>query len=266
MKTMSGIDWAYDVTGEGPVLLFLHGWSVDRRIWRQQMKFFSKKYKVILVDLPGHGQSTWQNICLDQMALDLIELLRRLAIRRVHVIGSSLGGLVGLKMYQMYASAIESLVMVGSLPKFAKGEDFPYGLGSEQFRKLEQQVDVDYPAILNIFFRSLFTQEERMSRRFKWIQRFRRENNYANQPALATYLDMLATEDLREILRSIHIPMLFLNGDGDSICPAEAKEYIQTLSPQVQYSLMKGKGHFPFLIDPNLFNKELEVFLGKVAV
>ncbi|VAW19751.1 hypothetical protein MNBD_BACTEROID05-348, partial [hydrothermal vent metagenome] len=54
-KGKSTIQWNYDHLGEGETLLFIHGWGVDRRIWRQQTKYFSKKWNVLSVDLPGHG-------------------------------------------------------------------------------------------------------------------------------------------------------------------------------------------------------------------
>jgi pimeloyl-ACP methyl ester carboxylesterase len=67
LKTSRGLNWHYQLVGEGPTLLFLHGFGVNSRIWRQQIKYFSDNYRVIAVDLPGHGQSDWQNISLTDM-------------------------------------------------------------------------------------------------------------------------------------------------------------------------------------------------------
>jgi len=61
LKGHNGFNWHYDIDGEGENLVFLHGWGVDKRIWRQQSKYFLKFYKVTTIDLPGHGQTNWQN-------------------------------------------------------------------------------------------------------------------------------------------------------------------------------------------------------------
>ena len=53
-----GTPISYEVHGAGdPTLVFVHGWSCDARYWREQVPYFSKKYRVITVDLAGHGHS-----------------------------------------------------------------------------------------------------------------------------------------------------------------------------------------------------------------
>jgi len=47
LKSKRGIEWHYDIEGDGSNLLFIHGWGVNKKIWRQQIKYFSKYYKVI---------------------------------------------------------------------------------------------------------------------------------------------------------------------------------------------------------------------------
>src|SRR6185295_15405291 len=101
LTTASGIDWHFEADGIGDDLLFIHGWGVDRRIWRQQLKYFAKFYRVIAVDLPGHGKSEWKKITLEVMARDLHEVLAHLQVKQISVVGSSLGGLLALKLYEI---------------------------------------------------------------------------------------------------------------------------------------------------------------------
>ncbi|MBZ0167121.1 MAG: alpha/beta hydrolase, partial [Candidatus Omnitrophica bacterium] len=75
LKGSNGIVWHYDLEGEGTPLVFLHGWGVDKRVWRQQSKYFSRHYQVLTVDLPGHGQSSWAKIDLSRMCEDLSKML-----------------------------------------------------------------------------------------------------------------------------------------------------------------------------------------------
>jgi len=259
--TQSGIDWFYDLEGQGEPLIFLHGWGVDRRIWRQQTKYFSQFYQTVAIDLPGHGKSSWKKVSLKQMAEDLKEIFEKLGFKRLTIVGSSLGGLLALKFYEIDRSLIRRMTFVGSMPKFARSKDYPYGLDVGQIRKLHGQLNIAYPSVVNIFFRSLFTKEERESRRFKWLQVFRQNIEVPLQNALVEYLDVLETEDLRHVLQAMTIPLQFINGTHDEICCAKTVEYLRTLSPRSRFDFFQNCGHFPFLSKPHEFNEVLEKFL-----
>lgn len=258
---VTSLEWYYELEGEGEPLIFLHGWGVDKRIWRQQSKYFSSFYKVLTIDLPGHGKSDWQKISLGAMADDVRVILDVLKIARANVVASSLGGILALKLYQIAPEKIKKLSFVGALPKFSKSKDFPHGLDVKRIRKLNSQLKMSYPAIVNIFFRSLFTKEERATRRFKWIQRFRQNVDVPIKPALSEYLDMIEHEDLRQILKNILVPVQFINGTQDKICSAEAVKDMKVLVPQAQFDFFEKCGHFPFLSKPYEFNEVLEKFL-----
>lgn len=261
MKGNNGIIWNYDIEGEGKCLLFLHGWGVDKRVWRQQSKYFSKKYQVLTVDLPGHGQTSWEKIDLAKMCEDLSKILVKLCPGKVTVVSSSLGGLFALKMYEGLPEKIERLVMVGSMPKFSKCDDYPYGLDVAAMRKLSGQLDTSYPSIVDVFFRSLFTKHERSSRRFKWLQKFRQFEEKPIKSALVQYLDILEQEDLRHILEKARLPMQFITGTEDEICKKEVMSYIRKVQPAARYDFFEQCGHFPFLSKPHEFNEVLEKFL-----
>lgn len=261
-EAQSGIKWHYDLEGEGDVLIFIHGWGIDRRIWRQQTKHFSTSYKVMAIDLPGHGNSSWKNIHLYHMAKDIIELIDHLQLNQITFIASSLGGLFTLKVFELRPDVFKQIIFVGSMPKFAKSEDYPFGLEISRLQKLESQLDSSYPNIIDIFFRSLFTKEERSSRRFKWLQRFRQNDTAPMKPALVEYLEIIELVDLRNVLTSVTIPVQFINGTEDYICNQEAIAYLQELCPNADFKYFEHCGHFPFLSKPHEFNVMVEEFLN----
>ncbi len=259
------IDWHYEIDGDGECLLFIHGWGVDKKIWRQQLKYFSLEYKVLAVDLPGHGNSSWHKVSLMRMATDVRFLLNKIGISEVTIIGSSLGGLLALRFYEQFPLMVRKLVLVGTLPKFARSEDFPSGMDVERMKKIRQQIITDYPAVMHIFFRSLFTKEERQTRRYHWIKRFRRDTIFPPQPTLMEYLDILEKEDLREVLRQIECPLQFITGSGDYICNQDVLSSVRELVPGARFDIFDGCGHFPFLSRPYEFNDVLSSFLkGKI--
>src|SRR3989338_7527443 len=261
IKVYSGINWHYDIGGRGEHLLFLHGCGVDKRIWRQQSKFFSQYYRVMTIDLPGHGKSTWQKLSLELMVKDLKAILETLQFKAVSIVGSSLGGLVALKLYQIFPEGIKRLIFVGAMPKFSKSSDYPHGLDVERMRKLRGQLESVYPSIVNVFFRSLFTKEERQSRRFKWLQKFRKFAEVPMKHALVEYLDILEQEDLREVLKNVRVPIQFINGRDDEICTPQTVAFLKNIRPDSRFDFFEECGHFPFLSKPYEFNQVVEEFL-----
>jgi pimeloyl-[acyl-carrier protein] methyl ester esterase len=191
----------------------------------------------------------------------LAKILVETVSGKVTLVGSSLGGLVALKVYEGIPEKIQRLVLVGSSPKFAKSDDYPYGLDVAQFRKLGGQLDQAYPEMVDIFFRSLFTKYERSTRRYKWLQKFRRYDEKPMKQALMEYLDILEHVDLRELLSTVNLPMQFVFGTDDEICRNEIVGYIHKVQPKAQYEYFDKCGHFPFLSKPYEFNKVLEEFL-----
>jgi len=263
-KTFTNIDWFYEVEGRGEPLVFLHGWGVNSRIWRQQVKYFSRSFKVLSVDLPGHGETQYHTVTFNDMVYGLIDIMTHLEMVPATIIGSSMGGLVAFKVYDICPDKIKALVMVGSQPKFAKSDDYPFGLDVTSLQKLAQQIDSHYPNMLNIFFRSLFTKEERATRRFKWIQTFRKTDFLPDKKALLEMLTTLEQQDMRSVLPKIHVPVQFINGTDDYICPVKLYAYLSEQIPHARLDWFERCGHFPFLSKPHEFNLVLEQFLKSI--
>jgi pimeloyl-[acyl-carrier protein] methyl ester esterase len=261
LTTPRGLNWHYDIAGDGEALLFIHGFGVSSRLWKAQVDHFSTGFKVITVDLPGHGESGWQDVGLIDMAVDLNFILGKLGVDQVNVIGSSFGGLIGLYLLKTGPEKIQRITFVGSLPKFARTPDYPAGLDIERIRKLSSQFDGDYAAMLEIFFRSLFSRQDRESERFKWIKQFHKSDAVPRREALKKFLDILEREDARDVLAHVNGRVQFINGTEDYIVPVEAMKWMEQMLPWANFDYFEGVGHFPFLIKPREFNELLEGFL-----
>lgn len=259
--TPRGLNWHYDVTGEGEALLFIHGFGVSSRLWVGQVDHFSTGFKVITVDLPGHGQSAWQDVSLMEMAIDLSFILRNLDVQQVNVIGSSFGGLVGLYLLKTCPERIARISFVGSVPKFARSENYPAGLDIPRIRQLSSQFDGDYQSMLEIFFRSLFSRKDRESERFKWIKQFHKSDIVPRREALKKFLDILEAEDARDVIANVNCRVQFINGTEDYIVPMSIMTWLEEMMPHANFDYIDGVGHFPFLIKPKEFNELLEGFL-----
>lgn len=261
LKTPRGLDWYYESEGKGLPILFLHGFGVNGRVWRQQIKHFSGSHRVISVDLPGHGRSRWQKVKLADMAGDLRILLAQLDCRDIGIVASSFGGLVALKILETEKSLVKFLVFAGSQPKFCRTEDYPYGLERERILKLAGQLNSDYPSMVHIFFRSLFTRQERETRRFKWVQTFRKTDFIPDRQALLELLGILESEDLRDVFYALDLPVLFINGTEDYICQKSFYDDLGIKMPSAKFFWFERCGHFPFISRPYEFNKAVQNFI-----
>jgi len=263
IKTPRGISWHCEVEGHGEVLFFIHGWAANSRIWEGQLKYFSSKYEVIALDLPGHGQSSWRQVSLADLAEEIEYLRQKLNLDKLNFVGSSLGGMVALKYCDNFPAHGQRLVLAGSPPRFFKSADYPYGLEISRIRKLDQQLDSDYPMILNVFFRSLFTMEERKNQQVDLSQMLRLDSFVPNQTALKHFLTFIEKEDLIDALLRISVPVHFICGTDDYLCPPMAVKYFAGKMRQGGFDFIKGCGHFPFMTKPQEFNKLLENFLNR---
>ncbi len=255
--------WFVEDKGKGDTLFFVHGWAADLRIWKQQTEHFSSNYRVISLDLPGHGRSPWdKDMSFEEIVEEMGLVIKQLGVQDITFVASSMGGLFVIAYAMANMDRVKKISFVGSSPMFVKKKDFPYGLSTPRLNKLASQVKEDFPVILSIFFRSLFTVEERESAKFRWLERFQAtDDELPNPQALLRYLEILKNTDLRCIFAELPMPVQFINGDCDYIVSVSYIEEASRLLPKASFVVMKGCGHFPFLSRSKEYNRLLEEFL-----
>jgi len=113
------IDMYYEVSGEGPPLLLLHGLGSSTRDWEYQVPVLKKKFKVITVDARGHGRSDKPagpyNVA--QFAADMAEFIRMMKTGPLHVVGLSMGGVIAFQLAVDYPDLVRSMCIVNAGPE-----------------------------------------------------------------------------------------------------------------------------------------------------
>ena len=248
-----------DMKDGGVTFLFIHGFGGSAGRWVLQAEYCRQFGRILAVDLPGHGNSPWKGETLGQMADGVGALVDRAGIdKNVVVVASSFGGLVALDLWQKRPALFKSIVFVGSVPRFTGTEDFPAGLNEAKIRSLRAQMARDFTAGLDAFFRGLFTPRERMGPRYAFIKQIRKEAPLPLKDALNVFLDILGEQDSRAVLRTVTVPVDFIFGDADHICPLVVVDPLRGLCPQARITVMPGCGHLPFLTEPDAFNALLK--------
>lgn len=103
----------FEVEGEGIPVTFLHGFSLDHRMWKSQVEFLKDKYKIITYDLRGFGKSSVPTGEYSHHE-DLKALLGFLKIKKTNLVGLSLGGEVGVDFVLSYPDMVTNLILVDS--------------------------------------------------------------------------------------------------------------------------------------------------------
>ena len=118
---VNGISLYFELRGEGPPLLLVHGGTGCHADWAYAgREFFEREYRLIMPDARGHGRSTndQPTITHRQCALDTLALLDHLKIERCQAMGVSMGGNILLHMATMQPERIEAMVMISATPYF----------------------------------------------------------------------------------------------------------------------------------------------------
>ncbi|MDE2028568.1 MAG: alpha/beta hydrolase [Candidatus Omnitrophica bacterium] len=261
LRTQRGLDWNYQVSGQGESIVMIHGLGASGHIWQAQKDFLDTDFQVLTIDLPGHGRSGWMPLSVNEIAADIREILNYLEIAPFSMVASSMGGLVAWELFRLMPHEVMRISMVGSIPKFTRSPDYPAGLDLEKIHTLSRQFDGDYAAMLDIFFRSLFTMKERQNPSFKQVKDLREQEPLPKREALKHYLELLEKTDLRDRLASIICPLQFVTGSEDYICPRSVMDWVAEHAYNARFDFMEGCGHLPFLVETKEYNRLLEDFL-----
>lgn len=261
IKTNSGLNWHFHSRGEGEPVLFIHGWSFDGSIWLKQIDDFLSSYRVVILDLPGHGHSDYKKET--DLIKDISFIVRELNLGKVNLVGHSFGGFLSLKLALQYPELIKNLVLIGAPAKFMSSKDYSFGLREKEISKLRSFLLEDYPDILLVFMRWLFTAQERKRKEFREVWNvLSKRKIWPQKEAMADFLSIIEKDEVRENLKGLKIPTLIISGESDPICRAESMHYLGEQIKNSKVELFKGCGHLPFLTKFEEFNSLVKGFLG----
>jgi len=248
------------VMGQGPDLVMLHGWSMNSAVWHDLAQGLAKHYTLHLVDLPGHGQSDWQEVALELPIL--IERLVEELPASAYWMGWSLGGLISLAFAERYPAHINKLVLMSATPCFVKSNDWSTAMEPAIFQAFAENLDSNQADTLQRFL----LLQARGSAHSRETIRHLAEQLAVEQPpvseALTAGLDLLINTDMRHQLSALQCPVKMILGERDTLIPKEMLLAATQLQPQIHATLLEGAGHAPFISQPNECQNEIEQFLN----
>ena len=252
VHSADGVPIAYDVHGEGtPALVLVHGWSCDRRYWERQVEPLSRDFRVVTVDLGGHGESglgreAWT---IAAFGADVAAVVDALDLERVILIGHSMGGDVIMEAARRLPGRVEGLIWVDVYRRLGGW------IAPEQHERFMAPLRVDFVEAARAFVRSMFPPGSDPSL-VEWVA----ADMSAAPPAIALPAVEAARNYAREMpaaLQELKLPVIAINPDDTPTDLESMKRY------GVDVVFMSGVGHFPMMEKPDAFNALLrEVIEG----
>ncbi len=238
-------------------LLFIHGLGGDHAFWSYQVPAFCQRYPVLTVDLRGHGQSSKPDAdwTIQDMARDVVRLLRSLGAERAHVVGCSLGGMVAQQIALDHPLTVASLVLVDTLCGAPAGFE---QVIQEALRFIE---DNDMATVATARITNAFSDAADPIMRDYMIDRVARNDKAAYvRTARATF-----SFCVRERLGELTVPTLVVVGDEDRVTPPQLSEELANLIPGARLVRIPKAGHISNMECPQEFNRALAAFLETVS-
>lgn len=248
------------ITGNGPDLVLLHGWSMDSEVWQPVLPLLETSFTVHRIDLPGHGINIdcFPGDRLEDWASAVIAVMPALSI----CVGWSLGGLLALALVRQQSSCIARLGLVACSPKFTGGADWPHAVQADLLEDFSSGLDVNSPQTLNRFIRLTALGDPKAIQLSRRLQLSINRNGKVNMAALRAGLRFLRDEDLRDVFRRITCPLWAALGDADRLVPVETVSGLVQLNEAVRIDVFDHCGHIPFMSYPDIFVTRMKSWLS----
>lgn len=246
----------YSVGGEGPALILLHGVGAKGDLWAEAARTLYDRFAVYAVDLRGHGASSLNGpLTTDNMARDLEAFIEALGTGPCHLVGSSLGASIAVKLAASRPETVQSLVVsgIGLAPDpvltdeiygireavhYLADEDFAYQVAEALLIPDAPQASIDG------LRDGILAQTKQ---------------NYLSA------LEGMETADLTNFAAKVSAPALVLHGVMDELVPLGQAEALADVLPNGSITQLEDAGQIAYLDNPTGFGAALSGFLDRQA-
>jgi pimeloyl-ACP methyl ester carboxylesterase len=241
---------AYGVSGQGETtLVFVHGWLCDHSIWQDQVEYFSPNYKVVWLDLAGHGgsETNRQKFTMVAFAQDVKSVCDKVGGEKIILIGHSMGGPIVIETAKLLGEKVIGIVAVDAFYT-------PLASVPEKIKmKFLEKLKTDYPAALKETVGSMFVQSQNTD---LVNSTYKNMLTADHQMGISSLYECIKWNSKREPfeLKTFTEKLYYINGSpkGDE----------KSLNNRV--FLIPSVGHFIPKVKPKEFNAALEVIVAKL--
>jgi pimeloyl-ACP methyl ester carboxylesterase len=254
VASADGIRIAYETQGEGtPALVFVHGWSCDRSYWKGQLQPFSQQFKVVAVDLAGHGESGLGRKTQTMAAFggDVAAVVEKLGLQHIILIGHSMGGDVIAEAARRLPGRVAGLVWIDTYKQLGTPRT------PEQIQTLMAPFRTDFVETTRSFVRGMFPPGADRA----LVERVVMDMSAAPPEVAVGALESAIGfgNEMPRALKELKLPVVAINPDNKPTDVASLERH------GVRVVLMPGVGHFLMMEDPERFNGLLRTVIDTLA-
>ena len=242
-----GKSLAYDETGTGKSVVFVHGACENSSFWNHQ-KVLSDRYRIITLDLPGHGKSEpMEGEILIKNYSDVVsEFVSKICPEKAVLVGHSMGGAIALLNAIEHHDNLKGAVIVSAGAKLGVLPSIREGLRA----RFEETVK-------SVVGPRQFSSKTNLDT----IRFVTNEILKCNSYVAASDYDACNSFDVRQKLRSINLPVLIMVGEEDKMTPVPGSTYLKDNIPKAKIVILRDASHLPMIERPADFNRHLNEFL-----
>lgn len=262
---------SHDSEGDGTPLVMLHGWQQTKEAFRHQVSDLSNSRRVITLDFRGHGRSDkpHHGYRIARLAMDVSELLDHLELRQVDALGWSMGASVWWSYIDQFGTdRLRRLVLVDQpsaitvRPWMSERERIESGAlwDSATVEAVVQALLGPQDDQLRAGVRSAYSGEIAPDLLEFMVDEMRNTPPHAAAPLLSDH----CAQDWRDVLPRIDVPSLVVGCEGSHVSPASQRHVAEQI-PGARVHVFPAdiaSSHFPFLQNPEAFNRVLSDFLA----
>ncbi len=254
-----------DMTGEGPPLILLHGFTGSTETWGSFLPAWSRDFQVVAVDLPGHGQTDapaeLSYYRMERVAGDLLAILDQLEMGTFHLLGYSMGGRVALHLALAAPERVRTLILESASPGIEDAQERE--ARRRQDERLAQRLEEEGIEWFVSYWENLPLFASQKSLPHATRQRLRAQRLAQRPQGLAGSLRGMGAgvqAPLHDRLRELQMPVLLVTGELDEKYQHLAQWMVGQL-PRGIWRSIPGAGHTVHLEQPSRFQDEVLAFL-----
>ena len=244
------------VTGTGRPIILFHSLLADRGSFDRIVPSLAERLRVIVMDLPGFGESSSLEGGLVDIADRMAQAVRQVSgAEKPIVLGNGFGGFVALQMAIRHPDCLDRLILADAGAAFSEA-------GRQAFRNMAQAASAKgLDAIADTAMRRLFAPEFQAENPVMMAER--RAAFLRTDPGIfQTACTALAELDLRQDAKHMAIPTLVMVGEQDEATPPPMSTELASLLPNARLTILPGCAHVPQLQKPDAFLTAIADFIS----
>lgn len=257
----NNINMYYELYGAGEPLVLISGFATDHLAWRAVVNDFAKHYQVLLFDNRGAGQTDTPDMdySVELFAADTMALCDALGLKKPHIVGHSMGGMIAQTIAHQYSDKISSITVCGSRCRSNKLTEVLFKF----IGKLRKE-NIPREYLLESFLPWIFSNEFlEQPEVIPTLTAF-----YLNNPYPQTnlgydkQLNAVTAFDSGPWIKHIKTPTLVIAAEKDIVIPPEQSREIADKIPHAKYICLPHSGHAMQVEQPEMFAKTVMDFLS----